>query len=187
MVKDMLAPRKTLWSTPDSVITTAWTWIRPLLLEDCKICDIGCGDGRVLLSWARAYTAESRRSDNSPQKPPSFLGIDVDIERIEKAKHALEHAQREGSIDPALSVTFVCQNALEDVSLFADAHILFLYLIPRGLRKLYPLLTNQYVLTYMAALPLEETPLRHELVAVPHQPGAAWPLYLYKLEQKVSE
>ena len=183
----MLAPRKTLWSTPDSVISTAWTWIRPLLDDGSKkICDTGCGDGRVLLSWARAYTAES--SSRIPQHAPSFYGIDIDSERIQQAQQELEHAQREGSIDPALSVTFVCQNALENVSLFADAHILFLYLIPRGLRLIYPLLTNQqYVLTYMAALSTDEIPLCHEMVTVPHQPGAAWPLYLYKLKEKGAE
>jgi SAM-dependent methyltransferase len=174
----MLAPRKTLWSTPDTIISTAWIWIRPLLEEDSKICDVGCGDGRVLLSWARAYTAEK-----SSKKPPTFWGIDIDSERIQQARRELERAQQEGSIDPALSVTFVCQNALEHVSLFADAHILFLYLIPRGLRLMYPLLANQYVVTYMAPLSTDETPRRHEMIAVPHQPGAAWPLYLYKLDK----
>lgn len=182
----MLAPRKTLWSTPDTVISKAWAWVRPLLVEDCKIYDIGCGDGRVLLSWARAYTAES--SCRIHIKPPSFYGIDVDSERIQQAQRELEHAQREGLIDPALSVTFICENALEHISLFADAHIVFLYLIPRGLRILYPLLTSKpYVLTYMAALSTEEIPLHHEMVAVPHQPGAAWPLYLYKLKEKGAE
>jgi hypothetical protein len=112
----------------------------------------------------------------------------VDAGRIAQAQQSLESAKNEGRIDPSISVIFHCQNALEALPLVRDATVLFLYLIPRGLRKLQPLLREMlvperalHVLTYMAPLP-NETHLRRELISVPHQPGASWPLYLYRLE-----
>jgi SAM-dependent methyltransferase len=182
---EMLAPRKTLWSTPDAVIATAIEWTVPVTREGGKICDIGCGDGRVLLQWAEAFTSSH---DISSCNLPSFVGIDIHDDHIQQAQKSLESAKNEGRIDRRISVTFHCQNALEALLLVRDATVLFLYLIPRGLRKLHPLLREQlvpgralHVLTYMAPLP-NETHLRRELISVAHQPGASWPLYLYRLE-----
>ena len=168
------------------------------------MCDIGCGDGRVILQWAESYSRQTARGASSDMDAgafPSFVGIDIDSDRITKAKEASVMAQTDGRIDSRINVTFHCINALEAGYLFQDATVLFLYLIPRGLRIFKPLLSQfvvqeggkrqeegqqqqqrlRYVLTYMSPLP-DETPVRQELIAVPHQPGAAWPLYLYQFE-----
>ncbi|KAL7561790.1 hypothetical protein ACA910_013328 [Epithemia clementina (nom. ined.)] len=221
----MLAPRKTLWSTPDAVIdhVIQMKEFANLSSRD-KICDIGCGDGRCLLQWAKTVSSSSSSSSSScreQQNPssqeeqppyddgslqcPSFLGIDIDATRIQEAQAALQKARRQGDIDPHVNVSFHCANALECPELFHDATIVFLYLIPRGLRLLKPLLilppttttstltapqqeeqqpqqltltTRRQVVTYMAPLP-QETPVRVEKIPVPHQPMAAWPVYLY--------
>ena len=171
----MLAPRKTLWSTPDAVIEKIIEWV-PLSSTD-KVCDIGCGDGRVLLTWAICLS-------NIPTVNISFVGIDIDEMRISQANDKLNQARVEGRIDSRISISFHCANALEATHLFQDATVIFLYLIPRGLRKMKSLIRDSKrpvrVVTYMAPLP-DETPLRQEMITVPHQPGATWPLYLYQL------
>jgi len=137
-----------------------------------KVCDIGCGDGRVLLAWAAAVGTCNI----------SFVGIDIDETRIKQATENFQQARAEGRIDSRVSISFHCTNALEATDLFQDATVLFLYLIPRGLRQIEPLIQNRKrrVITYMAPLP-DATPVRHEMIPVPHQPGAAWPLYLYQM------
>ena len=47
----MLAPRKTLWSTPGVGVEAACQLLR-LGAQD-KVVDVGCGDGRFLLEAAR--------------------------------------------------------------------------------------------------------------------------------------
>lgn len=176
----MLAPRKTLWSTPEVVVDAAIQLIGRLQPSD-KIIDIGCGDGRVLLQWAA-----------SPQvtRGVSLVGVDIDEERIQSANAALNAARQEGTIDDdAAELTFLCANALEAWDkVCLGATIFFLYLIPRGLRRIQPLLLKHVqdtgqsirVLTYMAPLPgcsAQEV----VKVSVPHQPGATWPLYYYEI------
>ena len=62
----MLAPRKTLWSTPPGAVDQLQKWI-PLQPNDC-VCDVGCGDGRILLLWAQAHSqylwATEKENDN---------------------------------------------------------------------------------------------------------------------------
>lgn len=180
----MLAPRKKLWSTPDTVIAKAIAWV-PLQPGDL-VGDVGCGDGRVLLQWATAFsqTNGSQLSSWVSSRPNesivSFIGIDVDYERVECANAALRVAREQGHIHPAVQVSFHCTNALDATDLYANVTVFFLYLIPRGLRILQPHLprTARCILTYMSPLP-DRTLIQRELVPVPHQPGAAWPLHLY--------
>jgi tRNA G46 methylase TrmB len=194
----MLAPRKTLWSTPPSAVTHLRRWIS-LQPNDC-VCDIGCGDGRILLQWAEQESKQKLVQDVSvgggaaaaAEFPIlSFIGIDIDEERIQQSKVALKLARKEGRIHAHISVKFYCGNALESLHLLGRANIFFLYLIPRGLKIIKPLLLqhkqeqlldNQQlrVVTYMAKLP-GETQMDRALCQVDHQPGAEWPLYLYHL------
>jgi hypothetical protein len=166
---------------------------------------LGCGDGRVILQWASAYSSLDHR-ENSEATVPSFVGIDIDADRIKVAEKALEQARSEGRIDPRISISFNCANALETTDLYRTATVFFLYLIPRGLRKIKPYLLQTHqdgditapngltdqpskqvrVVTYMSKFP-DETPARSESISVPHQPGASWPLHLYKFPQSAGE
>lgn len=178
----MLAPRKTLWSTPDPVLKTVVEWVE--LKATDVVCDVGCGDGRVLIQWASKQTL-----------PVTFIGLEIDLERTQEAQTNVKQAYAHGLIPSHVKVTIHCANALEASHLYQDVTVFFLYLIPRGLRLLYPLLKHILelrgkesdgqqvplkVITYMAPLP-NESYIAKEECRVNHQPGAAWPLYLYHL------
>lgn len=188
----MLAPRKTLWSTPQAVLEQAVAWCGPLQPKDC-VCDIGCGDGRCLVQWATMYSVtlrdkQSSSPSSSEDKDSStsacFIGIDIDANRIQQAKQAWQQAVEKGVIDARIKAEFHCQNALEAYDIFCRATIIFLYLIPRGLRQIKPLLLQIpnaiQVVTYMSPLPAE-TPIYKQCIKIPHQPNAEWPIYAYRL------
>lgn len=141
----MLAPRKRLWSTPRSALTAIRQWI-PSLEDGDRICDIGCGDGRILLEWARLVTQAAAADENvrSLLSSVSFVGLDIDADRIAGCEQALAQSQVEGSISSLLSVEFVCANALESTHLLKEVTIVFMYLIPRGLQKITPLLREEW-------------------------------------------
>lgn len=187
----MLAPRKTLWSTPLSAVDELQTRI-PLQANDC-VCDIGCGDGRILLEWAKRHAAQH------PTKPVTFIGIDIDPERIQNCQHSLQDLGFRNNNDN-VRVQFHCANALESTHLFEKATVFFLYLIPRGLKLIVPVLLQHkqqqqqqqqpsplHVVSYMSKLPSSPNhntippPVDRALLAVEHQPEAAWPLYFYIL------
>jgi len=117
----MIAPRKILWSTPQSAIDRIQNLLSPLQPTD-TFYDVGCGDGRVLIHLAQ--TTPCRH----------FVGIEIDRDRAEEARAAVRNA----NLDPSVKVEIRCENAL--VSDYADATAVFLYLIPRGLRLIRPLL-----------------------------------------------
>lgn len=175
----MLAPRKTLWSTPDSVLQTVVS--RMDLRQGDVVCDVGCGDGRVLVEWASKQTLSTI----------TFIGLEIDAQRAQEASDHVKKAYENGRISPNVKVEIHCANALEASHLYQGATVFFLYLIPRGLKLLLPILKrivqDRYdckeplrVITYMAPLP-GESYISKELCSVDHQPGAAWPLYLYHL------
>jgi hypothetical protein len=185
----MLAPRKTLWSTPDPVLeaVVASSWIEEFQANDV-VCDIGCGDGRVLIQWASSSSQHSL--------PITFVGLEIDEHRAQEARENVQRAYASGRIPRHVKVTVHCANAVQATHLYKDATVFFLYLIPRGLRLMYPILkqivTEQQardtkrqiflkVITYMTPLPKNETYVAKEECRVDHQPGAAWPLYLYHL------
>lgn len=251
----MLAPRKKLWSTPTEILDVVGDWIE--LQQGDKVCDIGCGDGRVLIHLAAHWTetaacasttssaaCSSGNNDNdnndelSLLSSVSFVGLDINPDRIEEATVALQTAQQEGRVHTDLSITFHCANAMQDNHLFQDATVFFLYLIPRGLKIFKPLLLavlkekcdkaaavaaiimspsstavinpsaditdsssqnssendiipreedpiQLRVLTYMSPLPGEKFEKR-QCCEVAHQPGTAWPVFLYHLTHKSS-
>jgi SAM-dependent methyltransferase len=171
-------------------------------------CDVGCGDGRVVLRWAEFLTERGREEAEAageagagarrrpPFLPPRLVGIDVDPGRIQEARSELERLRVERRVGETIEVEFWCGNALDLLPPIAHrVEVCFLYLVPRGLRRIKPILLEPCqssgsplspplrVITYVS--PLEgEAPVRVERVTVPHQPGASWPLYLYEFPCK---
>lgn len=128
----------------------------------------------------------------------SFVGIDIDPDRIKESREAATRAKQEGRILPHIDIQFFCDNALEcctttssSSTIFQRVTVFFLYLIPRGLKQVYPILTDHRkrmgtrpvrVVTYMSKLPSTEIkPLDSAVCHVPHQKEAAWPIYFYEL------
>ncbi|KAG7363079.1 ribosomal protein L11 methylase [Nitzschia inconspicua] len=193
----MLAPRKRLWSTPLSAIDHCLEWI-PLKQND-SVLDIGCGDGRILIEWAERISSQKVAFLTSL----SFLGIDIDPDRIQESQSAAKAAIATGRLSPEIRMNFVCANALESVELFQNATVIFLYLIPRGLKQILPLLKDHAnrmratirVATYMSKLPLDDDDgekmiiklLGRATCRVEHQREAAWPLYFYEIRPHGAE
>lgn len=211
----MLAPRKILWSTPDAAIDVIHTVLK--LNHSDTVVDLGCGDGRVLLRWAELYSrsmkmpptseafaCDERVAEYKAQEVtgPTFVGIDIDPERITSAERALADAVEIHCIDASVTVKFYCANAIDCLHLWRDvATILYVYLTPRGMRKLglllqdrdrnarvvqsrignSPLSTTSHltIVSYMNTLSNAQL-IQRERIAVPHQPDTAWPLYFYK-------
>ncbi len=84
--------------------------------------DLGCGDGRIVITAAQSYGARG-------------VGIDLNPERIAEAK---ANAQEAGVED---KVRFVQQDLLK--SDFSDADVVSLYLLPSVNLKLRPQLWKQ--------------------------------------------
>ena len=82
--------------------------------------------------------------------------------------------------------TVICGNALDQD--FSRATKVFLYLIPRGLRIVLPILQGLGrqldVVTYMSPFPAEQAPLQTFNVETKGHEGAKWPLWLYKLSAR---
>ena len=90
--------------------------------RDDVVYDLGCGDGRIVITAAERFGARG-------------VGIDYDPERIAEAR---ANAARRGVQD---LVTFIQQDAMEaDVS---EATVVTLYLLSSSNRKLRPILTRQ--------------------------------------------
>jgi SAM-dependent methyltransferase len=203
----MLAPRKKLYSTPITVLDVVSQWVTPLKTGDV-VCDIGCGDGRVLLHLAKHHHHHHSKGGLDSSSTVSFVGLDISPHRIQEASHALQRAQQLGSIPRDMSIKFICANAMDSIHHYQNATIIFLYLIPRGLKifkpMLYQVLKHKQeqehlrkrmqqekdeeeddpellrVVTYMSPLP-DELYTTMQVCHVEHHQGSAWPVYLYHL------
>ncbi len=90
--------------------------------ENDVLYDLGCGDGRIVITAARDYGATG-------------TGVDIDPERIAEAN---ENAAQAGVTD---KVKFVQGNLFEMD--FRDATVVTLYLLPNINLKLRPILLEQ--------------------------------------------
>jgi tRNA A58 N-methylase Trm61 len=136
------------------------------------VLDIGCGDGSALLQFAI-------------QNPKArFIAIDIEASRIEQARANWRDAVGRGDLSADTRVNWQSANALQCFDVWKDATVVFVYLIPRGLKQILPLLEQiQHplrVISYMAPLP-GVTVTHKETITVPHQPDARWPIYFHYL------
>lgn len=158
----MLAPRKKLWSTPTEVIDEAIQLLQPTSTD--LVYDIGAGDGGFIIRCAQVTNATCE-------------GVEIDESRAQEAITEIEARK----LDPT-RCRMVCGNAL-DID-YSKGTAFFLYLVPRGLRLIYPALQviphKIRVVTYMSPLQSLE-PDRVVRVATAAHPEAQWPLYYYEL------
>ena len=89
----MIAPRTKSWSSPLSVVDCAVNLFD--LLVDDVVYDVGCGDGRVLVSIA--------------ERVPGIrcIGVEIDQQRADAAVALIENQLN------AVNCRIICGNALE--------------------------------------------------------------------------
>lgn len=163
----MIAPRKKLWSTPLEVIDCAIELLD--LQNDDVVYDLGAGDGRFLMRCIEKSTA-------------NCVGVEIEYERF---KEAVSEIEKQG-ISPH-RCKMLHANALEVD--FSKASAFFLYLVPRGLRIIFPLILKSVeennrtvkIVTYMSPLP-DISPFQIVKVSTLSHPEAEWPLYFYVLK-----
>ena len=90
--------------------------------QDDVVYDLGCGDGRIIITAAQRFGARG-------------VGIDFDPRRISEAN---ANAKRAGVED---LVTFIEQDAMQ--ANVSDATVVTLYLLSSSNMKLRPILTRQ--------------------------------------------
>ncbi|CEG35184.1 FAM173 family [Plasmopara halstedii] len=130
----MLAPRKTLHSTPLSIFRRALELVHVDTSD--VVYDLGCGDGRLLIEAALSFGVRA-------------VGVEIDSKRVQQARDAakangVEHL-----------VTVHEANALE-YRIPVEATIVFLFLISRGLSLVRPKLEKLQacrVITYLYLIP----------------------------------
>ncbi|KAK1947759.1 Protein-lysine N-methyltransferase [Phytophthora citrophthora] len=140
----MLAPRKTLYSTPLRVFRRALELVHVTSVD--VVYDLGCGDGRLLIEAARSFGVRA-------------VGVEIDPKRAQQARDAAQ-ANGVGHL-----VTVHEANALE-FDIPEDATVVFLFLIDRGLSLVRPKLEKLQacrVVTYLYRIP-NLTPLEKHLV-----------------------
>lgn len=150
----MLAPWKTLHSTPRSVIEKA-SELADIRAGD-RVCDIGCGDGRVLIDLAQMTIGSSLGKKGDEVKGEcigagtgdgdgdgdsdevmmdvKFYGIEIEPERAQEARDNVSKC----GLDSMIEIR--CENALSlsPSATLDDVTVIFLYLIPRGLSLIKP-------------------------------------------------
>ncbi|KAF4321038.1 hypothetical protein BBO99_00000798 [Phytophthora kernoviae] len=167
----MLAPRKTLHSTPLRVFRRALELVHAQSSD--VLYDLGCGDGRLVIEAAKTFGVRA-------------VGVEIDPNRAQEARNA---AARAGV---GHLVTVHEANALE-FDIPSDATIVFLFLITRGLSlvrpKLDKLTQNCRVITYLYRIPNLSTYERHfvqvrdsdsnEQQGLVASKDMAFPIYIY--------
>ena len=132
------------------------------------VVDIGAGDGRFMVRCAERTGA-------------NILGVEIDEERGAEAEAKIEAA---GVCDKC---KLIIGNALDQDYAATGGTAFFLYLIPRGLRIVLPILQAiarpLRVVTYISPFPDEVQPVQViKVKSAKHaDSGVEWPLYVYEL------
>ena len=157
----MLAPRKTLHSTPEAALREAFDMAQ--ITQNDVLYDLGCGDGRCVVYAAKKFGIRC-------------VGVEIDPERAHEAQKLVEHEK------VSHLVSIVCGNAL-DVDI-QEATIVFLFLIDRGLRLILPRLQQVpitlRVITYLYRFQ-GISPVEKRFCSLDPESDAAFPVYLYHI------
>jgi hypothetical protein len=93
---------------------------------------------------ASSSIAAARTTTTSQQHYcTKFIGIDISPERVTEARNNIQKARTSAHIPPHVSIEIICGNALDTDNVDIDytyATVIFLYLVPRGLRLIKPLI-----------------------------------------------
>eukprot|EP01138_Halocafeteria_seosinensis_P003478 gb/GECG01003555.1/.p1 GENE.gb/GECG01003555.1/~~gb/GECG01003555.1/.p1 ORF type:complete len:202 (+),score=13.93 gb/GECG01003555.1/:1-606(+) len=111
----MLAPQRTLWSTPGVVIEHALSVELLNVTSMDRLADFGCGDGRVLAYAAEKWGCQCRGYEINPTR--------AEHARTLLAERGISQEQVEICTADILEADFEWPTAI------------FLYLIPRGLKR----------------------------------------------------
>lgn len=69
-----------------------------------------------------------------------FVGIEISSERANEARSNIQHAKKLNQIPSHVSIEIICANALDTNRIdYSRATVIFLYLVPRGLRLIKPI------------------------------------------------
>jgi len=130
------------------------------------VIDIGAGDGRFMLRCCERTGAQ-------------LIGVEIDEERGAEAQSKIDRAGDEIRNRCKL----IIGNALEQDYSMGSAF--FLYLIPRGLRIVLPILQaiarKIRVVTYISPFPDSVKPVEVVRVRSEKHAGVEWPLFVYEL------
>jgi hypothetical protein len=149
----------------------------------------------------RATTDKTISSKDTMKQRPTFVGIDIDPDRIHIAQTAwFSAAHTKQNILRDIPYEFHIANAVLNDELWNDLSttILYVYLTPRGMKHLKRQLLDgkvnnflnghhtseqpkqrRVIVSYMNPFP-ETTFLRKEYVSIPHQPDTSYPIYIYE-------
>ena len=122
------------------------------------------GDGRFLFRCAELTHA-------------NVVGVEINEERVEEVRTAIEAQSLE-------RCNVICENALNLD--YKDATVVFLYLIPRGLRLILPILLaiphKVRIATYMTPFPEDMIFMKGSEKVIVHvgDQEVQYPLYLYE-------
>ena len=86
--------------------------------------------------------AEAATATSQQHYCTKFIGIDISPERVTEARNNIQKARTSAHIPPHVSIEIICGNALDtdnDAIDYTYATVIFLYLVPRGLRLIKPL------------------------------------------------
>jgi ubiquinone/menaquinone biosynthesis C-methylase UbiE len=161
----MIAPRKKLWSTPSEALQAAIALLK--IHEKDVVYDIGCGDGNFLSLVATVMSTEEI----------TLNGVEIEEERARQAEQRISEC-----CGPRTTVSILVKNALEVD--YSGGTCFFMYLIPRGLRLISPILANIKhpirIVTFMNPLPFI-TPTESVKIESAGHFGSQWPLYYYEV------
>ena len=126
--------------------------------------DVGCGDGRVLIQMAcQSIQLDLTATPHRPSRDDTnsngqcngtnhhhnqqqhhychqFVGIEISSSRADEARSNIHQARIDGLIPSHVTIDIRCSNALEVD--YSRATVVFLYLVPRGLRLIQPILRD---------------------------------------------